>query len=116
VEALNGLLWTYRDESFLPHGGPGDGFEAAQPIYLTAGEETPNGADVLFLVDGASEQVTAMSAYQRVVLMFDGHDPTAVEAARSVWRSVTAAEMKALYWAQEGGRWVKKAESAAPSA
>ena len=44
VEALNTLLWTYREESFLPHGTARDGSPEAHPIYLTATEDNPNGA------------------------------------------------------------------------
>ena len=40
VEALDARLWTYRDESFLPHAAAGDG--ARQPVWLTAGDDAPN--------------------------------------------------------------------------
>ena len=53
VEALNTLLWTYREERFLPHGTARDGHAAAHPIYLTSGEDNPNSAQIRFLVDGA---------------------------------------------------------------
>ena len=36
-----------------------------------------------------------------------------VQGAREQWRAVTGAGLAAVYWAQEGGRWVKKHESAA---
>ena len=52
VEALNTLLWTYREDSFLPHGTMRDGQPAEHPIYLTVGEDNPNGAQIRFLVDG----------------------------------------------------------------
>lgn len=114
VEALNAHLWTYRDESFLPHGGPEDGPGEAQPIYLTAGDEAPNAPQILFLVDGAETSVGKFAQYERVILMFDGHDEQAVGQARGDWRAVSDAGLKAVYWAQdEGGRWVKKAESGA---
>ena len=112
AEALNGHLWTYRDEAFLPHGGPQDGPGARQPIYLTAGTETPNAPDILFLVDGAEVSVDGFTPYQRVILMFDGHDEQAVAAARGDWKAVSDAGLKAVYWAQDdAGRWVRKAES-----
>src|SRR5512134_2599980 len=50
VAALDTLLWTYREESFLPHGSARDGRASAQPIYLTAGDDNPNAAHVRFLV------------------------------------------------------------------
>ena len=74
AEALNAHLWTYRDDSFLPHGGPEDGPGEGQPIYLTAGEEAPNAPQILFLVDGAEASVDTFSRFERVILMFDGHD------------------------------------------
>src|SRR5512134_1496434 len=51
VAALDTLLWTYGEESFLPHGTARDGRAAAQPIYLTTSDENPNAAQIRFLVD-----------------------------------------------------------------
>mgnify|MGYP001038588715 CR=1 FL=1 len=34
VEFLNALLWTYNDQSFLPHGSKKDGNAELQPIWL----------------------------------------------------------------------------------
>src|SRR5271167_5258626 len=53
VEALDAHLWTWRDDSFLPHGTSRDAEAAEQPIMLTATGDNPNGATVRFLVDGA---------------------------------------------------------------
>src|SRR3972149_5453400 len=72
VEALNTLLWTYHEESFLPHGTAGDGRPAAHPIYLTVAEDNPNEAEVRFLVDGA--ELADASPYLRVVHVFDGRN------------------------------------------
>ena len=54
VEFLNALLWTYNDQSFLPHGSKKDGNAELQPIWLTSGTDNPNMASLLFLVDGAA--------------------------------------------------------------
>ena len=63
------------------------------------------------LVDGARATLAEMSRYDRTCLLFDGHDPRAVETARADWRAVTGATLPAKYWAQEQGRWVQKAAS-----
>lgn len=107
LEAIDMALWTYADDSFLPHGtakaGPGD----EQPVYLTTGDETPNGAGVRFLVDGA--QARAFTGIERLVFMFDGHDDEAVQSARQSWKSAKAAGCTVTYWQQSpDGRWVKK--------
>src|SRR5436190_1886754 len=53
IEALDALLWTYREGGFLPHGTWRETEAAQQPILLTVNDENPNGATVRFLVDGA---------------------------------------------------------------
>jgi DNA polymerase-3 subunit chi len=105
VAALDAHLWSYADESFLPHAAEGDG--VGQPIYLTDKEVNPNGAAVRFFVDGAA--IGSLEGYQRAVIIFDGNDPAAVESARSSWRSVEGQGHTATYWQQsETGRWEKR--------
>lgn len=108
VDALDTLLWTYAEESFLPHGTRKDGNPALQPVYLTADDTNPNGATVRFLVDGA--EIGALDGYERIVYLFDGHDAAAVERARAQWRTAKAAGCMATYWQQSPeGRWEKRA-------
>jgi len=108
VESLNTLLWSYREDSFLPHGAAGDGTPQAQPIYLTDDEDNPNDAAVRLLVDGAS--LEDASPYARVVYVFDGHDESAVTQAREVWAAAKEKGFAVSYWQQdEGGRWQQKA-------
>ena len=109
---LDTHLWTYGDGSFLPHGSLADGDGARQPIWLTDGADVPNGAKTLFLIDGAEAMPDELSQMDVTAILFDGHDPAAVEVARGQWRAVTGAGLAAVYWAQEGGTWVKKHESA----
>jgi DNA polymerase-3 subunit chi len=107
--AVDAMLWTWGDGSFLPHGTEATGHGPRQPVWLTRGDDNPNGATVLMLVDGARAAPDAMAAFDRACLIFDGADPEAVAAARSDWKAVTAAGLGATYWAQEDGRWVRRA-------
>lgn len=107
VEALNGHLWTYRDRSFLPHGSDKDGFPEDQPIWLTASDDSRNGAQVLFLTDGAAS--ARLAEYEICAVLFDGTDETAVEAARAQWRELKNAGHRVTYWQQDArGGWEKE--------
>jgi DNA polymerase III subunit chi len=107
VEALDMLLWTYREDSFLPHGTSRDGPASAHPVYLTVAEDNPNAADVRFLVDGA--ELAEASPYRRVVYVFDGRDTQAVERARAEWQAAKALGHVVSYWQQDAnGRWQPK--------
>lgn len=109
VEVLDAHLWTWRDDTFLPHGTWRDGEAAEQPILLTVHDDNPNGAGVRFLVEGAAMPGDAAS-YERLVLLFDSDDPEAVETARGRWSEVKAAGFEATYWqADERGHWRRQA-------
>jgi DNA polymerase-3 subunit chi len=97
IEALDAHLWTWRDDSFLPHGTWREAEAAQQPILLTLKDDNPNGEAVRFLVEGATMPDDA-SAYERVVLLFDGEDPDAVAAARARWTEVKSAGFAVTYW------------------
>lgn len=108
VEALDAHLWTYRDDSFLPHGGHREADPSAHPIVLTQSDDNPNNANVRFLVDGA-ELPTDASVYERVVLLFDGADPDAVTQARERWSRAKAAGFAVTYLQpDEQGRWQRQ--------
>jgi len=108
LDALDQHLWTWRDDSFLPHGTVRDGSPERQPVFLTTGDENPNGATVRFLVDGASPPDPA--GYTRLVVMFDGRDEAALTAARADWKVLKAKGCAVTYWQQsERGGWEKKA-------
>lgn len=108
IEALDAHLWTFSDESFLPHGRDGEAEVAAQPIVLTLHAGNPNSADVRFLVDGAA--VDDVRAYVRAVFIFDGRDAEAVAEARGQWMAMKSAGHDVTYWQQdENGRWLQKA-------
>ena len=110
VEFTNSLLWTYDDESFLPHGSKKDGFADQQPIWLSADIENPNTALFLFLVDGAEENAETLTQYERVFNIFDGNSAEAVQQARRLWKEYKNSDCEVYYWQQDNaGKWIQKA-------
>ncbi len=107
AESLADLLWTYDPESWLPHGTAKDGAPGDQPVWLTSEDANPNGANFLFLADGADS--ANLAAYERCFDLFDGNDPEAVAAARARWKARQEAGHRLRYWQQtERGGWEEK--------
>ena len=108
IDDLDGWLWSYRDDSFLPHGRAEELLAERQPIVLTQAFERPNDAQALFLIDGA--EAGDLGAYERCVLLFDGRDPAALGQAREQWKTFKAAGLPVSYWRQGAERgWEKQA-------
>ncbi len=112
METLDAHLWTYSEQTFLAHGTAAEGHKSRQPIYLTTENDNPNKAQVLFLVDGAVPDdwaAPSLRDYSRIVLMFDGRDESALNAARAQWRTCKQAGHDATYWKQSpAGKWEKQ--------
>ncbi len=107
---LDEALW--QGDGFLPHGLAGGPHDALQPVLLTVGGAGDAGegagADCLIALDGAAVDPAECAPAQRVCIVFDGNDPTALDTARGQWRSLTGAGVAAEYWSEEGGRWERK--------
>jgi DNA polymerase-3 subunit chi len=108
ADALDAHLWTYRDDSFLPHATWRVADAADQPIVLAVEESNPNQASVRFLVDNATLPADADS-YERMVLVFNGDDADAVTVARAAWKDSKARGFEVTYWQpDERGRWQRR--------
>lgn len=108
VTALDAHLWSFSDDSFLPHGTAADEHAEHQPVFLTDSDVNPNGAGVRFLVDRA--RPGSIEGYDRIVLMFDGQDDEALTEARGHWKTFKASGAAVTYWQQKpNGGWERKA-------
>jgi DNA polymerase-3 subunit chi len=113
ADAIDTLLWTYNEQTFLPHAQSGDGNPKRQPVLITVEEDNPNDANVLFLVGGASSprwDVAATQELTRVVVMFDGRDADSLARARAAWTDAKAAGHDVTYWKESpSGKFEKQA-------
>lgn len=101
VEFINSLLWTYNEESFLPHGSKKDGFAEDQPIFISSSEDNENNALLLILVDGAMVSLDILKDYERVLNIFDGNDEVALNNARDYWKMIKSSDGELHYWQQK---------------
>ena len=111
AQAIDNLLWTWSEESFLPHAQAGDGDSAAQPVLITTEDGNANRAQVLFLVGGAMPMSWQgePAAFARIVILFDGRDASQLSAARAAWTAARDTGLEATYWKQSaGGKWEKQ--------
>ncbi|HET9159348.1 MAG TPA: DNA polymerase III subunit chi [Caulobacteraceae bacterium] len=108
LEQLDEWLWTWRDDSFLPHGLAGEVHAAREPVLLSAAADNVNAADALFLIHRA--ETPDLEGYQRCVVLFDGRDESALKEARKQWQAVKAKGHAVSYWQESPERgWVKQA-------
>jgi DNA polymerase-3 subunit chi len=112
---LDRMLWGVGGaDGFFAHGLQGGPYDALQPVLLgismqDAGQPA-NKAQCLMSVEGAEVSIEEAAAFERVCILFDGHDGAAVSQARAQWSSLTKAGISAQYWSEESGKWQMKIE------
>ena len=102
---LDRILWDQGSASFLPHGVAGGADDARQPILLSSSPDAPNQARNMLIADGLWRE--AALTYDRSFYLFDSNS---LDGARLAWKLLAGRDgVERRYWAQEGGKWVKKA-------
>ena len=108
LDEVDETLWTFRDDSFLPHGRADQLHAERQPVLLSETGENLNGAQALFILDDA--ELGATEGFERCFIIFDGRDEPALQRARERWRTLKGQGADLAYWRQtDEGRWEKAA-------
>lgn len=104
---LNDFLWTHKPESFLPHGSSEDGHSENQPVFLTATNDNPNKADVIFLMPGSES--SGIEDFTLCCDILDGRDEEQIAAGRSRYKDWKNQGHNLSYWQQsDTGKWEQK--------
>lgn len=108
VTRMNTHLWSYKPDSFLPHGCKKEGNADKHPIWLTDQDENPNNAKILVLTDG--NQSDHIDDYDLCCEMLDGRSDEQVQKARQRWKDYKEKGYRITYWMQsDTGGWEQKA-------
>ncbi len=103
---LDERLWTWRDDSFLPHGLAHEPLAERQPILLSVTLEPVNGAAALFVIDGDPGD---LARFERSVIVFDGRDEEELAQARILWTRYRGQGHETQYWRQNETRgWTRQ--------
>jgi DNA polymerase-3 subunit chi len=105
LEGISRALWEAKPEEFLANAIAGGEHDARQPILLSGDCDAGNQADYILFADGQWRDEG--TGFERAFLLF-GEDT--LQGARACWRGLDGQDgVTRNYWANEDGRWQKKA-------
>ena len=103
LSRLDAQLWTWRDESFLPHGINRGADAARHPILLHTSAEPVNGANVALLLDGRDADP---QKFERCMVLFDGGAEAVRKIARGQFQAAQKVGAVTRYFQQtQSGGW-----------
>lgn len=108
LEYMDKYLWTYRDNSFLPHGRDSEPMGERQPICLTSDTENADKFECVFLLD--QTEIELSDRVERCIIIIEGQKAESVSFERARWKRLQENEAILSYWQQnDSGEWKKKA-------
>lgn len=108
LTAMDDYLWSYKDDSFLPHGRDDEPMSEQQPITLSATAASAEGHQAVFLLGGT--EIADMTGVERAMVMINGRSQEDVQRERARWKALKDTEAALSYYQQnDRGGWEKKA-------
>ena len=106
---INEQLWTYKQNSFLPHISEDDEIydDIDVPVYLSTKNENPFKAELLFSIDGFLPD--NIDHFERVIIIIDINDELLNEKYKNYYLDINKNfEDIVFYKSDDNGKWIEK--------
>jgi DNA polymerase-3 subunit chi len=107
--SINEQLWTYKQNSFLPHISEDDQIydNIDVPVYLSTKNENPFRAELLFSIDGFLPD--NIEHFERVIIIIDVNDELLNEKYKNYYLDINKNfEDIVFYKSDDNGKWIEK--------
>ena len=107
--SINEQLWTYKQNSFLPHISEDDQIydNIDVPVYLSTKNENPFKAELLFSIDGFLPD--NIDHFERVIIIIDVNDELLNEKYKNYYLDINNNfEDIVFYKSDDNGKWIEK--------
>ena len=107
--AIDEKLWTYKQNSFLPHLSECEEIsnEIDIPIYLTTKNENPYEAELLFSIDGSIPD--NINNLERLIIIIDANDKILLEKYKKYYLDINKKfEDIVFYKSDDDGKWIEE--------
>ena len=107
--SINEQLWTYKQNSFLPHISEDDQIydDIDVPVYLSTKNENPFKAELLFSIDGFLPD--NIDHFERVIIIIDVNDELLNEKYKNYYLDINKNfEDIVFYKSDDNGKWIEK--------
>ncbi|MBL0848581.1 MAG: DNA polymerase III subunit chi [Candidatus Liberibacter ctenarytainae] len=109
-DSLDDYLWTWKEDSFLPHGVDirDEGvFSALQPILLTLSSDNANASTIRFFINTALINTEDIGYYKKLIFIVDNSDQESRRWGRENWIRLKNAGYELTVCHNDLGYWKK---------
>ncbi len=106
AEVVDDFIWSYGDDSFIPHSIKKYRETSLDPILVTTDLDGGYEHNVLVALNGVLIKENDWQRFTKIYYFFDNQDIEEKENARSMWKSFSSLEVNCKYWINEKNKWV----------
>ena len=106
AEVVDDFLWSYRDDSFIPHSIKKHGESSLNPIIVTTDFNGGDEHNVLLALNGVFIKEKDWQRFTKIYYFFDDQDTKEKENARAMWKSFSSLNIDCKYWINEKNKWI----------
>jgi len=106
AEVVDDFIWSYRDDSFIPHSIKKHRETSLDPILVTTDLDGGYEHNVLLALNGVLIKEKDWQRFAKIYYFFDDQDSGEKENARSMWKSFSSLDVNCKYWINEKNKWV----------
>ena len=106
VDTLDEYLWSYREDSFIPHSKKNNEKKLFYPILITNEILNEHEHNILLVLNGVLIKETDWTKFNKVYYFFDEQNLEEKENARSMWKSFSSLEIDCRYWVNKENKWI----------
>ena len=104
---LDDFLWSFKTDSFLPHGRDDQPKMEHHPIVISSSAKIADNFQIVFLLKGS--YVDNLNDVERCVIFIDGRSEESIRNERNRWQKLKGKGAKLNYYQQNAnGEWIKK--------
>jgi len=106
AKVVDDFLWSYKEDSFLPHALKKHEEVSLNPILVSTDLDEGFEHNVLIALNGVLINEKDWQRFAKIYYFFDDQDMTEKENARSMWKSFSSLDIDCKYWINEKNKWV----------
>ena len=102
---VDDYLWSYKDESFLPHSIADQDHSELDSIIISSHQLNLDFYKILIVFKGSSISFDYSNNFEKVYYFFDDNSNDEREIARTLWKEAKKSGTKCKYWQVQENKW-----------
>ena len=106
VSIFDNFLWSFKEESFIPHIVLGEYRDQLETIIISKEQLNIESCATLIVFKGSAVDSKYCNKFDKTYYFFDDNNENEKKMARTVWKESIKTGKKCKYWKVKENKWI----------